>query len=177
MAGHYDAHTSTLLGEGMGIDQALGFHLTCRVFPDRSEMYGPALAAIKAVNAGHPERRISLKGICTWRGNKTAPAEAIVEHLNLWCFLNDAGEARTMTYLNDNGGCYDLPEQPKEREYTVSWVIQVWAESPEDALRQGLGACEDGIRYRTGASMWYVDDALSGERHRLDLEELGEEGR
>ena len=47
MAGHYDSHTSTLLVGGMGIDQALGFHLGCRVFPPQPEMFNTAKTAIR----------------------------------------------------------------------------------------------------------------------------------
>lgn len=93
MAGHYDSHTSTLLAEGVGLDRALGFHLTSRCFPPRGIMQGAAKRAILKVNGGTPQARVRLpEGVTHVRYGRLVPALDVIEHLNLWCFLNDDGE-------------------------------------------------------------------------------------
>jgi hypothetical protein len=49
-------------------------------------MVEPCIDAIAAVNDGESNRRIELPGEITWRGEKSAPAYAIVEahHLDPW---------------------------------------------------------------------------------------------
>ena len=85
-----DSHTSTLLADGVGIDRALGFHLAVRVFPARPEMFGVAKRAIRRYNEGQPERRVRLpEGVTHARYGRLVPAELVIKHLNLWCFLDN----------------------------------------------------------------------------------------
>jgi len=67
--------------------QGIAWHLTGNHYPPVPlSMVEPCIDAIAAVNDGESNRRIELPGEITWRGEKSAPAYAIVEahHLDPW---------------------------------------------------------------------------------------------
>jgi hypothetical protein len=69
---------------------ALSWHLTSNHFPPvPTSMIEPCLEAIEACNEEDWEREIALPGAITFRGVRTAPANAIVEAHHLDSFLGD----------------------------------------------------------------------------------------
>jgi hypothetical protein len=92
MAGRIDAHTSVLLNDGVSLRRAMAFHLQSRVYPPRPVMLDTALRAVRKINSGQGHTRVRLpEGVEHVRFGRLVPCESVVEHLNLWCFL-DADE-------------------------------------------------------------------------------------
>ena len=73
-------------------DKTMGIkaHLQSNLYPPVPlSMAGPALRAINAVNRGKHDSKIKLPDGITWRGQKHAPAHAIVEGHRLHAWIND----------------------------------------------------------------------------------------
>jgi len=72
--------------------QGLAWHLQGNHYPPVPlSMIEPCIDAIAAVNDGESERLIDLPGEITWRGEKKAPALAIVtaHHLHAWIDIDE----------------------------------------------------------------------------------------
>jgi hypothetical protein len=67
---------------------ALHFHLQARCFPPADSMYDECRRAINATNKGKPLQAVRLGEGKSWRGNKSAPAWAIVRNFRLEAFIN-----------------------------------------------------------------------------------------
>lgn len=80
-----------MTGKGKGkisMDQALTWHLRGNHYPPvPTSMVGPCKRAISAVNRGKHDAKIKLPEGISWRGQKHAPAHAIVEGHHLDSFL------------------------------------------------------------------------------------------
>jgi hypothetical protein len=73
--------------KGKNKDLGLLAHLQGNHYPPiPASMLGPSKRAISAVNRGKHDSKIKLPEGVTWRGQKHAPAHAIVEghHLHAW---------------------------------------------------------------------------------------------
>jgi len=73
--------------KGKKRDLGLLAHLQGNHYPPvPASMLGPSKRAISAVNRGKHDANITLPEGVKWRGNKKAPASAIVEahHLHAW---------------------------------------------------------------------------------------------
>ena len=70
-------------------DMGLRAHLQSNLYPaPPASMFGPAKRAISAVNRGKHDAKIKLPEGVTWRGQKHAPAHAIVEGHRLDAWIN-----------------------------------------------------------------------------------------
>lgn len=82
---------STELAEGLfdiSMEQQIAIQLRSNHYPPVPlSMVKPCIEAINACNEGEHWREIDLPEGVTWRGQLTAPANAIVEghHLHAWC--------------------------------------------------------------------------------------------
>jgi hypothetical protein len=75
--------------KGKNKDLGLLAHLQGNLYPSvPSSMLGPSKRAISAVNRGKHDAKIKLPEGITWRGQKHAPAHAIVEGHRLHAWLN-----------------------------------------------------------------------------------------
>jgi hypothetical protein len=73
--------------KGKNKDRGLLAHLQGNHYPPvPASMLGPSKRAISAVNRGKHDSKIKLPEGVKWRGQKSAPASAIVEahHLHAW---------------------------------------------------------------------------------------------
>ena len=81
-------HASEYAGmKGKNKDLGLLAHLQSNHYPPvPASMLGPSKRAISAVNRGKHNANITLPEGIKWKGNKKAPASAIVEahHLHAW---------------------------------------------------------------------------------------------
>ena len=85
-AGEYAAYDKTFKKAG---DMGLKAHLQSNLYPPVPlSMVGPSKRAIAAVNKGNHDAKIKLPEGITWRGQKHAPAHAIVEGHRLHSWLN-----------------------------------------------------------------------------------------
>ena len=78
--------------KGKNKDAGLLAHLQGNHYPPvPSSMLGPCKRAISAVNRGKHDAKIKLPEGVSWRGEKHAPASAIVEahHLDAWITPQD----------------------------------------------------------------------------------------
>ena len=71
----------------LGLDTGLRVHLTSRVFPPRTIMFGTAKRAIKCLNRGNPGQLVKLPEGVSYRGSTKATALSICDHLRLECFI------------------------------------------------------------------------------------------
>ena len=73
--------------KGKQRDMGLLAHLQSNHYPPvPASMLGPSKRAISAVNRGNHDANIKLPAGISWRGQKSAPAHAIVDahHLHAW---------------------------------------------------------------------------------------------
>ena len=80
-------NTATDLAESFDLDQAILIHLRGNHYPPvPSEMVKPCIDAIDAYYDEDYRREIDLPQGVLWRGQVTAPADAIIEqhHLSFW---------------------------------------------------------------------------------------------
>ena len=78
--------------KGKQMDMGLAAHLQGNHYPPVPvSMVGPSKRAISAVNRGKHDSKIKLPDGILWRGQKSAPASAIVDahHLHAWLKDND----------------------------------------------------------------------------------------
>jgi hypothetical protein len=76
--------------KGKNKDVGLLAHLQSNLYPPvPASMLGPSKRAIAAVNRGKHDSNIKLPDGITWKGQKSAPAHAIVEGHRLHMWLND----------------------------------------------------------------------------------------
>lgn len=81
------------MAEATDLDTALGWHLTANHYPPiPSEMIPVAKEAIEAVIEMDPNRLIDLRDIVEYLDSKQAPAWALVEHMHLDAFIDQAME-------------------------------------------------------------------------------------
>ena len=79
--------------KGKQKDLGLLAHLQSNLYPPvPSSMLGPSKRAISAVNRGKHDSKIKLPDGITWRGQKSAPAHAIVEGHRLHAWLTQEEE-------------------------------------------------------------------------------------
>ena len=79
--------------KGKQKDAGLLAHLQSNLYPPvPSSMLGPSKRAIAAVNKGNHDAAIKLPAGITWRGNKSAPAHAIVEGHRLHAWIKQEEE-------------------------------------------------------------------------------------
>lgn len=81
------------LADTLGLRLALSIHLSHNHYPPvPAEMIEPCVLAIEAMNEDDDERDIDLPEGVLWRGQTTAPANAVVfgHHLEAW--LSQEGE-------------------------------------------------------------------------------------
>jgi len=72
------------------LDSALHYHLTANHYPPvPASMIDPCKAAIEAGSVGDWQREIDLPEGVLYRGEKTAPACAVIEQHHLEAFLPD----------------------------------------------------------------------------------------
>lgn len=77
------------VNESLTIERALAIHLTSNHYPPVPvEMVGPCRAAIAAANEGDWGRDIDLESVASYKGNPTAPAEALIDNYHLESFLD-----------------------------------------------------------------------------------------
>jgi hypothetical protein len=55
-------------------------------------------------------------------------------------------------------------------EYRVEWSITLDAEDAKDALRQALGDLETALKFKEGATCFFVSDAYGEDKVRFDIE-------
>lgn len=82
------------MAEMLSIDDAIAWQLRANHYPPVPlSMVQPCIDAINACNEGDYERLIHLNG-SSWRGNDSAPANAIVDghHLHAWIELDEEYE-------------------------------------------------------------------------------------
>lgn len=85
-AEEYAAHDRQFKKNGSA---GLRAHLASNLYPPVPEsMVGPSKRAISAVNRGNHDAKIKLPEGVLWRGQKHAPAHAIVEGHRLHAWLN-----------------------------------------------------------------------------------------
>jgi len=81
-----------MTGKGKGkisLEKALTWHLQGNHYPPvPTSMVGPCKRAISAVNRGKNDAKIKLPEGISYRGEKHAPASAIVEGHNLHSWIN-----------------------------------------------------------------------------------------
>jgi len=76
--------------KGKNKDMGLLAHLQSNLYPSvPASMLGPSKRAISAVNRGKHDSKIKLPDGITWRGQKSAPAHAIVEGHRLHAWIKD----------------------------------------------------------------------------------------
>jgi hypothetical protein len=86
-ASDYAAHDKAFKKNG---NAGLRAHLQTNLYPPVPEsMVGPSKRAIAAVNRGKHDSKIKLPDGVTWKGQKSAPAHAIVEGHRLHAWLKD----------------------------------------------------------------------------------------
>ena len=79
-----------LVDSGISLEQGLTIHLTSNHYPPiPTSMVIPCIEAIYACADGDYERLIELPEGVTWRGNTSAPANAIAEAHHLDPFISD----------------------------------------------------------------------------------------
>lgn len=85
-AEEYAAHDRSFKKNG---GAGLRAHLASNLYPaPPASMFEPAKRAINAVNKGNHDAKIKLPEGVLWRGQKHAPAHAIVEGHRLHAWLN-----------------------------------------------------------------------------------------
>lgn len=76
--------------KGKNKDLGLLAHLQSNLYPPvPASMLGPSKRAISAVNRGKHDAQIKLPEGVSWRGQKSAPAHAIVEGHRLHAWIQD----------------------------------------------------------------------------------------
>lgn len=76
--------------KGKNKDMGLLAHLQSNLYPPvPASMLGPSKRAISAVNRGKHDSKIKLPDGITWKGQKSAPAHAIVEGHRLHAWIQD----------------------------------------------------------------------------------------
>jgi hypothetical protein len=79
-----------LVDSGISLEQGVTIHLTSNHYPPvPTSMVIPCIEAIYACADGDYERLIELPEGVTWRGNTSAPANAIAEAHHLDPFISD----------------------------------------------------------------------------------------
>lgn len=78
-----------ILQFGLGMSESIRIHLACNHYPPVPQvMVSVCVKAIESYNANlNGDELIELPEGVSWRGNRSAPAWAIIEshHLDSWC--------------------------------------------------------------------------------------------